>query len=182
MRVARPAWLNIKSIIFIVLILAIGGGYLGYRIHKNKSAQNSTVAQTNINLFKNLNNPGDMRVLAASYEQNQDYGKAEDTWKKVTQQTKDINDYWSLLNVCANYKVSDKESCVQDAAAALQKKVSSLDFTTAYSIGATLESNGFKKLSVPFYQQALAVYKPQSGGTSFPSQQQIQAKINELSK
>jgi len=182
MRVARPAWLNIKSVIFIILILLIAGGYFGYRVHKNKTAQNATVAQTNISLFKNLNNPGDMRVLAASYEQNQEYGKAEDTWKKVSQQTNDINDYWSLLNVCANYKVSDKESCVQGATSALQRKVKSLDFTTAYSIGATLETNGFKKMSVPFYQQALAVYKPQSGGASFPTQQQLQAKINELSK
>lgn len=182
MRVARPAWLNKKtSLLLLALLVAIVAVFV-YREHQKQARQNESAAQSYIRIFKDLNNPGDMRVLAASYEQNQEYSKAEDTWKKVTQQTKDVNDYWSLLNVCANYKVSDKEACVQDTAAALQKKITSLDFTTAYSIGATLESNGFKKLSVPFYQQALAVYKPQSGGTSFPSQQQLQAKINELNK
>jgi len=123
-----------------------------------------------------------MRVLAASYEQNKDYGKAEDTWKSIAQQTNDVNDYWSLLNVCANDPISDKEACTSDAAAALQKKVKDLDFATAYSIGATLENNNFRKLAVPFYQQALAVYKVQSSETNFPTQQQLQAKINELSK
>jgi hypothetical protein len=181
MRVARPAWLSRSNLIIAVLALAIVGGLFAYKEIKKPPA-NETNAQSNIRIYKQFKDANTMRVVAASYEQDNQFEQAEQEWKDIIKQTNQTGDYISLLNICANHPVSDKADCVNNAAATLKQRTDKMDFGTAYSVGAVLESNKFNKLAVPFYQRALAVYTPSPPGVYFPSKDQLQAKINELNK
>lgn len=174
--------LFIATVILAVVIAAVFI-HISHRTRKLTSASNETASQAQIRLFKDAQTPDDMRVLAASYEQNGQYDLAKQTWQKIVKQTNQTTDYQSLLSVCIDHKVSDQQSCINQNAASLKQRVSSLDFSTAYSIGSSLDNSGNGKLAVAFYQRVLDVYQPSTNpDVHFMTQDELKAKINELNK
>ena len=191
------AWAGLRNkrrLMYFCAVVLIGlSGWFIYRSRHNTQATNSDVpaaitgggtpSQNLIQEFKNAKTPDEMRTLAAAYEQNGQYKDAKSVWQKVADKTNQLADWWSLMNVCASHQVSGRSDCVKNSVKKLKSQTKSMDFKTAYAIGARLETSGYGKLAATFYSRAVAVYKPSTDtSVSFPTKAQLQEKASALSK
>jgi len=166
----------------LVIVLLVWGVWVLYQHHKNRSP---VVENGNDTLVRFLGNSKDLdsrRALSSAYLAQGNYTAAEDTIKKVAQQTGDVNDYMTLLNICAVRNVPDKKACIDLALKYIKPQLGSLPFNAVYAVASELDEANFGKEALPYYQQAYKIYDPTQADPYMKTKDQIKQRIDELSK
>jgi tetratricopeptide (TPR) repeat protein len=171
-----------QLIILLVLVLLAWGGWTLYQHHKKRSPVDESGSATLVRFLGNSKKLDDQRALSSAYLAQGNYAKAEDTMKKVVQQTNDVNDYMTLLNICAVRNVPDKKACVDLALKYIRPQIDKLPFNAVYAVGSELDEAGFGKDALPYYQQAYKIYDPAQADQYMKTKDQIKQRIDELSK
>jgi len=187
MRLFKPTevFSNKKLYTISALIVLVIGGALIYRhFHANHIviATEQNINDLQIQRYQNSKDTNDKRVLISAYENKGDYQAAHDLAMGVAQQTKTLQDYMAVLNICALHNVANKSSCINDIATTLEPLIPQMTFTTAYSAGILLEKNNHKKDAAAFYQRAYDTYTFDPKAENLMSQGQLKAHIDELRK
>jgi len=166
-------------IALILLLVVVVGLKVFHKVHKT---QPSVVnANTSIEkLLKNSKTIQNKRDLASVYLAEQNYEAAEKTMKSVAGQTGSVNDYMTLINICAVHNVPDKQACVDNAVSHIRPEITSLPFNAVYALGSELDEAGFKKDAVIFYQRAYDIYDPTQADAYTKTKDQIKQRIGQL--
>jgi tetratricopeptide (TPR) repeat protein len=169
---------NLISLIVIVLLIL--GGWTIYHNHKNKSPTDENGNSTLVRFLKDSKTLNDQRSLASAYLAQGNYTAAEDAAKKVAQQSNDVNDYMSLLNICTVRNVPDKKACVDMALQHIKNQVDKLPFNAVYAVASELDEAGFGKDALVYYQQAYKIYPAQQPDPYTKTKDQIKQKMDQL--
>lgn len=180
---AKHKFISVRWIVYLVsIVLVILAGLGIYRHYHPKTVAVVNAQDSIINEHKNSTDLADKRTLISAYEDKNDFSSALLIAKQVAGSTKTYQDYMAVLSICTLRNVADKKACVDEAYKNLKPLVSAMPFYSAYTVGALLEKNGYKKETITFYQRAYATYDANTGGENLMSRDQLKSHIDELSK
>jgi len=168
-----------KLVSYVVLVVLIWGAWTVYHHYKNKNQVDENGNATLVRFLKDSKKLDDQRTLSSAYMAQGNYGAAEDTIKKVAEQTNNVNDYMTLLNICAVRNVPDKKACVDLALVHIKPQIDKLAFNAVYAVASELDEAGFGKDALVYYQQSIKIY-PQQTDAYTKTKDQIQQRINQL--
>jgi len=169
-----------NSIILIAVVLLVLAGWAAYHHYKNKHQVDENGNATLVRFLKDSKKLDDQRSLSSAYLAQGNYTAAEDTAKKVAQQSNDVNDYLMLLNICAVRDVPDKKACVNLALQHIKAQIGKLPFNQVYAVASELDEAGFGKDAVDYYKQAYKIYPAQQPDPYTKTKDQINQRIDQL--
>lgn len=194
MRLRRPTWSSLSVLIssrrllglvtIAVLAVSVIVGVIYYRNHRPSVSQNlsENADDATIRQLKKSNNIIDKRSVISAYMGKGDYEAALNLAQTVASLTNTYQDYMTVLSICSIRQVNNKDACIKKVASQLKPLIGSMPFNSAYSAGAYLEKNDYKKDAVDFYKRAYDVYSPDPQAENMMSQEQLNNRINELLK
>lgn len=141
-----------------ILIILGGAIVIINRDEKPSSEIEKTYSSTLESVKDNLKTSDDKRSYATLLRSQDKYDESYNVMLELIQSDKEPQDAVTLLNLCVNNNVNNKEECFNIAEEAILQRSSRLSFYAAYSAGGLLEKIGRKKSAKIAYQQALDVY------------------------
>lgn len=141
-----------------ILIILGGAIVIINRDEKPSSETEKTYSSTLESVKDNLKTSDDKRSYATLLRSQDKYDESYNVMLELIQSDKEPQDAVTLLNLCVNNNVNNKEECFNIAEEAILQRSSRLSFYAAYSAGGLLEKIGRKKSAKIAYQQALDVY------------------------
>lgn len=181
----------LKPLVLTIIIAAVAGSVYWFFVKDdaNDQANNASTAEdakypdpseVSIGLYKDSDDPEDMRVIVNSYANVKNYEAALDTARELANKTNEAQDYLTLLWLCVEYEVPGKEACIDEAVAALEPKIKSLGLYDAYSGGKMLEAANRNQIAVDFFQQAYDKYDAKIADETIPTKEELKNLIDEL--
>jgi tetratricopeptide (TPR) repeat protein len=174
--------LQLLAKVIVIAILAVAIGAVWHKVKHRNEDRIPNASASAVDALKNSNDINDQRSLGSEYIASGDYPKAEAVARKVADRTNDVNDYLTLLNICAYYSVPDKQGCINYVVSKVSPQINKLSFYSAYTAGSELDEAGFKKDAVTFYQKAYDIYDPARADQYTKTKDQLKQRIDELSK
>jgi tetratricopeptide (TPR) repeat protein len=166
----------------VILVIAAVVGIALLRHHNYKKHVNETPSDSNIELYQGSSNLQERRIVANAYIDKADYDKAVDLLKDIASKSNDDGDYATILNICVNYTVSDKQGCIDYVVSKTESQIPTMKFGNAYSLGSLLDQAKQNKSAVKYYQRALVTYDAKLVDKQTMTQDQLKARIAMLEK
>ena len=179
----HKAWLP-RAILVVIAgaILVFAGWFIEHKRNNtiNKYVPAANAVDANINSLKSSKDINDRRVLVSDYVASGNYDKAEELARSVAADTKDTKDYITLITVCANHPVSDKQQCLDDGVTQVKPKLNELSFFETYVIASMLDDAKDGKNALIFYQRAYQIYDSTKADQYTMTKDQIGQRIKAL--
>jgi hypothetical protein len=183
MRLLKPNSLRGRSAIAFLLVALIIVGAAFYLWHRHNQQKLVAVANANDKIISESiksNKPDDKRTVLSAYVAEDNYEAAAPIARALAAQTKTYQDYLAALSICGLHDVSNQQDCITEVIDGAKPQISSIPFQGAYTAGAILEKNNFKKDAKVFYQRAYDIYAPDPNAQNMMTKDQLKAHIDAL--